>query len=160
MGKEMTTCKYVEELAAHIRNAFAAARKQCGGTEAAKMAGNTNYQTQEAVWLYCPVNKGKRNRKFAIPWTGPFEIIQQVSGVNYRIQRIGSPRRTQLVHLNRLKRYRRDGQFNTKLRTYCPRLVWAEVDRGLEGTSTPAVVSQRPRRKRNPPTRYNDYILY
>ncbi|KRX75069.1 hypothetical protein T06_6313 [Trichinella sp. T6] len=27
MGKEMTTCKYVEELAAHFRNAFAAARK-------------------------------------------------------------------------------------------------------------------------------------
>ncbi|KRX30692.1 hypothetical protein T05_2742, partial [Trichinella murrelli] len=98
MGKEMTTCKYVEELAAHIRNAFAAARKQCGGTEAAKKAGKTNYQTHEAVWLYCPVNKGKRNRKFATPWTGPFEIIQQVSGVNYRIRSIGSPRRTQLVH--------------------------------------------------------------
>ncbi|KRX68115.1 Retrovirus-related Pol polyprotein from transposon 17.6 [Trichinella sp. T6] len=136
------------------RNDHLQIRRRVGSPHLKRMAGNTNYQTQEAVWLYCPLNKDKRNRKFAIPWTGPFEIIQQVSGVNYRIQRIGSPRRTQL------EQDRRDGQFNTKLRTYCPRLVWAEVDRGLEGTSTPAVVSQRPRRKRNPPTRYNDYILY
>ncbi|KRY44902.1 hypothetical protein T03_14264 [Trichinella britovi] len=106
----MTTCKYVEELAAHIRNAFAAARKHSVEEQKRqryyynRKAGNTNYQTHEAVWLYCPVNKGKRNMKFATPCTGPFEIIEQVSGVNYRIRSFGSPRRTQLVHVNRLKR--------------------------------------------------------
>ncbi|KRZ85840.1 Retrovirus-related Pol polyprotein from transposon [Trichinella sp. T8] len=110
MGKEMTTCKYVEELAAHIRNAFAATRKHSVEEQKRqryyynRKAGNTNYQTHEAVWLYCPVNKGKRNMKFATPCTGPFEIIEQVSGVNYRIRSFGSPRRTQLVHVNRLKR--------------------------------------------------------
>ncbi|KRZ81839.1 hypothetical protein T08_5280 [Trichinella sp. T8] len=143
----MTTCKYVEELAAHIRNAFAATRKHSVEEQKRqryyynRKAGNTNYQTHEAVWLYCPVNKGKRNMKFATPCTGPFEIIEQVSGVNYRIRSFGSPRRTQLVHVNRLKRCkltpaqlcsirqkcngnkeqeRRDSQFNTKPRTYRP----------------------------------------
>ncbi|KRX16298.1 hypothetical protein T07_6480 [Trichinella nelsoni] len=125
------------------------------------------YQTHEAVWLYCPVNC-KRNRKFTTPWTGPFEIIEQVSGVNYCIRSIGNPSRTQLVHANRLKRCkltsaqlcsirqkyngnkkqdRRERQFNTKPGTYSPRLVWAEEDHGRDRTSTPVVVSQSPRRK-------------
>ncbi|KRY01121.1 hypothetical protein T4E_2441 [Trichinella pseudospiralis] len=100
VGKEMTTCKYVEELAAHIRNAFLAARQHSAEEQKLqryyynRKAGNTNYQTHEAVWLYCLVNKDKRNRKFATPWTGLFEIIEQVYGVNYRIRSIGSPRRT------------------------------------------------------------------
>ncbi|XP_003369190.1 putative integrase core domain protein [Trichinella spiralis] len=97
MGKEMTTSKYVEELAAHLRNAVAAARKHSAEEQKRqryyynRKAGNMNYQTHEADWLYCHVNKGKRNRKFATPWTGPVEIIEQVSGVNYRIRSIGSP---------------------------------------------------------------------
>ncbi|KRX14614.1 Retrovirus-related Pol polyprotein from transposon [Trichinella nelsoni] len=184
MGKEMSTSRYVEELAAHLRNAFAAARKHSAEEQKRqryyynRKAGNMNYQTHEAVWLYCPVNKGKRNRKFATPWTGPFQIIEQFSGVNYRIRSIGSPRRTQLVHVNRLKRCkltpaqlcsirqkyngnkeqdRRESQFNTKLRTY---LVWAEEDHGHHGTSTEAMVAQRPQRNRDPPVRYNDYVFY
>ncbi|KRY31610.1 Transposon Ty3-I Gag-Pol polyprotein [Trichinella spiralis] len=175
MGKEMTTSKYVEELAAHLRNAVAAARKHSAEEQKRqryyynRKAGNMNYQTHEADWLYCHVNKGKRNRKFATPWTGPVEIIEQVSGVNYRIRSIGSPdepswctcaiRIRQKYNANK-EQERRNSQFNTKPRTYRPRLVWAEEDRGLEGTSTPAVESQMPRRKRNPPVRYNDYILY
>ncbi|KRX60164.1 hypothetical protein T09_1968 [Trichinella sp. T9] len=79
-------------------------KTQCGATDAAKKTGNPNYKTHKAVWLYCSVSKSKQNRKFTTPWTGPVEIIKQVSGVNYRIQSIRNPRRTQLVHANRLKR--------------------------------------------------------
>ncbi|KRX19701.1 hypothetical protein T07_11504 [Trichinella nelsoni] len=54
-------------------------KTQCGATDAAKKTGNPNYETHEADWLYCSVSKSKQNRKFTTPWTGPFEIIEQVS---------------------------------------------------------------------------------
>ncbi|KRZ73213.1 hypothetical protein T10_9941 [Trichinella papuae] len=119
--------------------------------------------------------------KFATPWTGPFEIVKQVSGLNYRIRSISNPRRTLLVHVNRLKpckltsaelcslrqkenedkkQVRRDHQPKTKPRIYRPRLVWAEEEHGRDSTSLQATAAQRSQRKRNPPVRYNDYVLY
>ncbi|OUC40889.1 hypothetical protein D917_03745 [Trichinella nativa] len=110
MGNATTTKKYVEKLAAYLRNAFAAARKHSAKEQKRqryyynRKAGNINYQTHEAVWLYCPASKSKPNRKVTTPWTRPFEIIKEVSGLNYRIRSIRNPRRTQLLHVNRLKR--------------------------------------------------------
>ncbi|KRZ16043.1 Retrovirus-related Pol polyprotein from transposon, partial [Trichinella zimbabwensis] len=102
LGEATTTSKYVEELAAHFRNAFAAARKNSAEQQMRqkyyydRKTGNPYYETHEAVWLYCPASKSKLNRKFATPWTGPFEIVKQVSGLNYRIRSISNPRRTLL----------------------------------------------------------------
>ncbi|XP_003372963.1 reverse transcriptase family protein [Trichinella spiralis] len=84
-------------------------KTQCGATDAAKVLlqsedRKSELQDHEAVWLYCSISKSKQNRKFTTPWTRPFEIMEQVSGVNYRIQSIRNPIRTQLVHANRLKR--------------------------------------------------------
>ncbi|KRY32211.1 hypothetical protein T01_8746 [Trichinella spiralis] len=90
-----------------------------------------------AVYLYCPASKSKSSRKFTTPWTGPFEIVKQVSGLNYRIRSISNPRRTLLVHDNEdKKQVRRDHQSKTKPRIYRPRLVWTEEDHGRDGTST------------------------
>ncbi|XP_003369466.1 conserved hypothetical protein [Trichinella spiralis] len=58
------------------------------------------------------------------------------------------------------KQVRRDNQSKTKPRIYRPRLVWAEEDHGHDGTSTRAMVAQRPQRNRNPPVRCNDYVFY
>ncbi|KRX71318.1 Retrovirus-related Pol polyprotein from transposon [Trichinella sp. T6] len=156
LGNATTTSKYVEMLAAYLRNAFAAARKHSAEEQ-------------------------KRQRKVTTPWTRPFEIIKEVSGLNYRIRSIRNPRRTLLVHVNRLKpceltsaqlcslrqkymedkqQVRRDHQSKTKPRIYRPRLVWDEEDHGHDGTSTQAMVAQRPQRNRYPPVRYNDYIFY
>ncbi|OUC42103.1 hypothetical protein D917_10454, partial [Trichinella nativa] len=68
-----TTCKYVEELAAHIRNAFAAARKQCGGTEAAKEICDTvdravrNYPTSLWGELSHPENRQPQTNAAGAP---------------------------------------------------------------------------------------------
>ncbi|KRX56856.1 Retrovirus-related Pol polyprotein from transposon [Trichinella sp. T9] len=109
------------------------------------------------------------------------KIVKEVSGLNYRIRSISNPRRTLLVHVNRLKpceltsaqlcslrqkynedkqQVRRDHQSKTKPRIYRPRLVWDEEDHGHDGTSTQAMVAQRPQRNRYPPVRYNDYVFY
>ncbi|KRZ85837.1 hypothetical protein T08_16408 [Trichinella sp. T8] len=171
----MTTSKYVEELAAYLRNAFAAARKH----SAEEQKRQRKYKLPDP-WS-AEASKSKPNRKFTTPWTGPFEIVKEVSGLNYRIRSISNPRRTLLVHVNRLKpceltsaqlcslrqkynedkqQVRRDHQSKTKPRIYRPRLVWDEEDHGYDGTSTQAMVAQRPQRNRYPPVRYNDYVFY
>ncbi|KRX83389.1 hypothetical protein T06_14663 [Trichinella sp. T6] len=136
-----------------------------------RKTGNPYYETYEAVWLYCSASKSRPSRKFTTPWTGPFGIVKEVSGLNYRIRSISNPRRTLLVHVNRLKpckltsaqlcslrqkdnedkkQVRRDHQSKTKPRIYRPRLVWTEEDHGRDGTSTQAMVAPRPQRESNP----------
>ncbi|KRZ10723.1 hypothetical protein T11_3877 [Trichinella zimbabwensis] len=74
-GNATTTSKYVEELAAHFRNAFAAARKHSAEQQTRQRyyydqtTGNSHYEDQEAVWLYCAATKSKPNRKVVILWT-------------------------------------------------------------------------------------------
>ncbi|OUC42044.1 hypothetical protein D917_10486, partial [Trichinella nativa] len=68
-----------------------------------RKTGNPYYETHEAVWLYCSASKSRPSRKFTTPWTGPFGIVKEVSGLNYCIRSISNPRRTLLVHVNRLK---------------------------------------------------------
>ncbi|KRY14686.1 hypothetical protein T12_2009 [Trichinella patagoniensis] len=136
-----------------------------------RKTGNPYYETHEAVWLYCPASKSRPSRKFTTPWTGPFKIVKQVSRLDYRIRSISNPRRTLLVHVNRLKpckltsaqlcslrqkdnedkkQVRRDHQSKTKPRIYRPRLVWTEEDHGRDGTSAQAMVAPRPQRESNP----------
>ncbi|KRX12747.1 hypothetical protein T07_12394 [Trichinella nelsoni] len=57
------------------------------------------------------------------------------------------------------KQVRSDHQSKTKPRIYRPRLVWDEEDHRHDGTSTQAMVAQRPQRNRNPPVRCNDYVF-
>ncbi|KRZ70881.1 hypothetical protein T10_13379 [Trichinella papuae] len=75
LGNATTTSKYVKELAAHFRNAFAAARKHSAEQQTRQRyyydqtTGNSHYEDQEAVWLYCAATKSKPNRKVVILWT-------------------------------------------------------------------------------------------
>jgi hypothetical protein len=44
--------------------------------------------------------------KFHIPWKGPFEIIQRLSEVNYRVCLPGGPRKqSKVVQLKNLKEF-------------------------------------------------------
>ena len=63
----------------------------------------TYYQEGDVVWLHRVVGKKGRSPKLIRPWTGPYLVIQRISGVTYRIQ--ASPRgKTQIVHADRLKK--------------------------------------------------------
>ena len=63
----------------------------------------TYYQEGDVVWLHRVVGKKGRSPKLIRPWTGPYLVIQRISGVTYRIQ--ASPRgKVQIVHADRLKK--------------------------------------------------------
>ena len=55
------------------------------------------------------ISSGSKERpitKIMKPWKGPYKIVKVLSDVNYRIKFEGSgPRKTQVVHFNRLKPY-------------------------------------------------------
>ncbi|KRZ52531.1 Gypsy retrotransposon integrase-like protein 1 [Trichinella nativa] len=105
---------------------------QCGGTEAAKESHDT-------------VDKAVRDYQRSLR---PCELTSaQLCSLRQK-------------YIEDKQQVRRDHQSKTKPRIYRPRLVWDEEDHGHDGTSTQAMVAQRPQRNRYPPVRYNDYVFY
>ena len=58
------------------------------------------------VRYYYPPEKQKS--KFARPWLGPYEVVQKVTDVNYRIKEVANPDKTRVVHFDSLKPYESD----------------------------------------------------
>ena len=63
------------------------------------------YRAGDLIWLHCPAIPRGHSRKFHRPWQGPFEVIEVISDVVYRVRRYSSPRQRLVVHFNRLKPY-------------------------------------------------------
>lgn len=57
----------------------------------------------DLVFLHSTVLTRGVTRKLHKPWTGPYEVVEKINDVNYRIKM--SNDRTQVVHINRLKLY-------------------------------------------------------
>ena len=53
-------------------------------------------------YYYPPVKQGN---KFGRPWIGPFEVIEPVTEVDYRIRRLSNPSRVLVTHVDSLKPY-------------------------------------------------------
>ena len=64
---------------------------------------NTHFSIGEQVWLYVPAVKTGTTKKLACLWRGPYTIIDKLSLQNYRIQLLGVPTKTLVVHHNRLQ---------------------------------------------------------
>ena len=64
---------------------------------------NTHFSIGDQVWLYVPAVKTGTTKKLACLWRGPYTIIDKLSMQNYRIQLLGVPTKTLVVHHNRLK---------------------------------------------------------
>jgi hypothetical protein len=70
------------------------------------IAKEPTFRIGDLVLLYVPHVKPGKSRKFLHPYRGPYQILQQVSPVNYRIRELtGNRRITLVVHANRLKLY-------------------------------------------------------
>ena len=46
--------------------------------------------------------------KFARPWLGPYEVIEKVTDVNYKIKSVAEPSKSRVVHFDTLKPYESD----------------------------------------------------
>ena len=62
------------------------------------------YESGDLVWLHQPIRKVGLCPKLQRQWDGPFRVVNRLSDLVYRIQRVGKTR-TQVVHHNRLKKY-------------------------------------------------------
>ena len=56
------------------------------------------------VWLYSTVVPHGRNKKFHCPWTGPYQVVKQLSESTYRIRHVLN-NHYKNVHFDRLKQY-------------------------------------------------------
>lgn len=124
------------------------------------------FSTGEKVWVYCPTRKKGVSPKLTSQWVGPCEVVEQLSDVVYRVKMSG---RGRVVVLHR-----------DRLAPYQPLAGGEEPagDTGPSGTSPdsdPNPLDQpgtgvgagrrslesirRPRRQRQFPRRYKDYVL-
>jgi hypothetical protein len=81
--------------------------------EAEKTKRDKALKVGEAVMLYTPSVPSGLRPKMTTMWRGPYRILEQTSGVNYRIRHVLlRDKPTQVVHVDRLKRYypRQDGE--------------------------------------------------
>jgi len=61
------------------------------------------FKAGDLVWLLVPAIPVGTSAKFSKLWHGPYEVIDRISDVVYRIQTSTSPNKCQIVHVNRLK---------------------------------------------------------
>ena len=64
------------------------------------------FEPNQKVMVYFPVAKEGLSYKLLPKWDGPFEIVQQVDSVTYRVRRnLGRKLQIMPVHVQRLKKY-------------------------------------------------------
>lgn len=71
----------------------------------AKRSPAPTYEADDLVLEWKPVSGEGLVTKLLRPWTGPHNILQQVSPVNLKIKPLISRRKFYVVHVERLKRY-------------------------------------------------------
>ena len=112
-----TTTHYVMALRERLREAHVQARSQLNMTsQSMKLHKDVRANTEllvagDRVWFYNPKRKKGLSPKLMSPWEGPYEVVQRMSSVTYRIQRKkGSA--LKVVHYNRLWKIRGQPHFS------------------------------------------------
>lgn len=67
------------------------------------------FKAGDTVWLHNPRRRKGFSPKLQSPWEGPYDVVEALSDVTYRIRR--GTQRTKVVHVDRLWRYRGEGVF-------------------------------------------------
>jgi len=80
------------------------ARYDARSREASFVAG-------DQVWLHNPRRKKGLSPKLQSPWEGPYDVVEVLSDVTYRIRR-GARCRPRVVHVDRLWAYHGPGQYS------------------------------------------------
>ena len=68
------------------------------------------YRVGQRVWLYNPRRKKGLSPKLQSPWDGPWEVVEALTDVTFRIRR-GAKQRSRVVHSDRLWNYTDRGQY-------------------------------------------------
>ena len=101
--------EYAATLKKQLTSAFDMAHKQMGRQHMRqkefydKKLHGQPYQKGDLVWLHSPVVKRGQHRKLHHPWTGPYQVLKQISEATYRIKQVDGKRQRKVVHFDRLK---------------------------------------------------------
>ena len=68
------------------------------------------FEAGDRVWLHNPRRKKGLSPKLQSPWEGPYDVIEALSDVTYRIRH--GTKRSRVVHVDRLWKYREEGVFS------------------------------------------------
>lgn len=105
-AEKCLTDKSADQLRDSLNHAYS---RVCTHMETAHNRKKTNYDQHarkhsyhlnEEVWLHNPVVPRGSNRKFHRPWQEPFRIVERLSEVLYKIQRVNNPKRQCTVDSN------------------------------------------------------------
>ncbi len=101
-------CQFVQDLQSTLRKSHDFARttlhekqERRNSLYSEKVHGPT-YSVGQQVFLYVPVISKGLTSKFSSLWKGPFEIVEILNDVNYRIKDLQT-NKEQIVHYDRLK---------------------------------------------------------
>ena len=68
-----------------------------------RLATDPDLQVGDLVYLHVPHVKAGLSKKLYSPWQGPYQILERLSPVNFKIRPVSGHGRVQTVHSNRLK---------------------------------------------------------
>lgn len=83
-------------------------------TEAAQMQQTRHYDKNRVdveyaigskVWIYLPVTKKQHTTKLTHFWCGPFDVIEKITPVTYRVKGVNKRRLDSAIHVTRMKPY-------------------------------------------------------
>ena len=91
------------------------------------------FKVGDSVALYTPRKEIGISAKFIPKWDGPFDVVEVISPVTYKIRRTCSPRSYKVVHIRRLKRW-----YNNEINELEPKTSEATIkDDQTKETLTP-----------------------
>ena len=128
---------YVEFLRKGLTSAHAFAREHL---KKAAIRQKRNYDKKtshrqpfkegDLVRYYYPPLRQKS--KFALPWTGPWRVVEQKSSVDYRIELVSCPTKRRVVHYDSLKPFEGTGRFTDDELTEVDQPLLSASDKDVE----------------------------
>ena len=119
MGNESSYSEFVADLQGSLEAAYrdvrqnlkVAQRRQKDAYD--KGVRHMVFQAGDLVLRYDPQLKPGEANKFHRQWEGPYEIVERVTDVTYRVKKVrGHSRKSQVVHFNNLRLYKRRQEGN------------------------------------------------
>lgn len=103
------TTEYVDKLRRTLENAHERVRQNLQVAQRRQKdhydvrAYGEKYAAGDRVWLHVPAIKKGQTAKFASSWDGPYEVLEPLSEVTYRIRKEGPRGKVKVEHFNNMK---------------------------------------------------------
>ncbi len=85
-----------------VRNRLKLSQKRQKNHYDQRSRGNP-FETGDLVWIHMPAVPRGKSPKFHCPWSGPYIVKKKINDVLYRVKNVRNPRKTTVVHFDRLK---------------------------------------------------------